>query len=41
MTRREPNDVSGTDLVSFLLERAIEGAGPLSSADSLSREYLE
>ncbi len=40
MTRNAPNDSSGNNLVNFLLERAINGAGPLSSAESLSREYL-
>jgi len=40
MTLHEPDPSSGSNLVSFLLERAIEGAGPLSSAESLSREYL-
>jgi len=41
MARYEPDHSSGSDLVSFLLERAIEGAGPLSSAERLSREYLD
>ncbi len=40
MTRRESNDSSGSNLASFLLERAINGAGPLSSAESLAHEFL-
>ena len=40
MTGRATKDLAGSGLVDLLLERAIEGTGPLSGADSLASEYL-
>ena len=40
MSRRPADDSTGGSLVSLLLERAIDGAGPLAGAESLSGEYL-
>jgi len=40
MTRGAPSDSSGSALVDFLLERALQGAGPWLGAENLAREYL-
>jgi hypothetical protein len=40
MTRSASNDVSANRLASFLLEKGLAGAGPLSSAEDLASEYL-
>ncbi len=40
MTRRAASDSSAGSFVNVLLDRAIQGAGPLSSAETLSSEYL-
>ncbi len=36
-----PIDSPGSTLVDFLLERALQGAGPWSGAEYLAREYLD
>jgi glutamate carboxypeptidase len=41
MARHAASDSSGAALVKLLLDRAIAGAGPLLSAESLSREYRD
>ncbi len=40
MSRRAPNDPSASTLVDFLLERAVQGAGPWLGAENLASEYL-
>jgi uncharacterized protein (DUF697 family) len=40
MTEPSANDASANKLASFLLEKGLAGAGPLSSAEDLAREYL-
>lgn len=41
MMRRAAGDPSASSFVKLLLDRAIQGAGPLSGAESLSSDYLQ
>ncbi len=40
MTQSSSNDASANKLATFLLEKGLAGAGPLSSAEDLASEYL-
>jgi hypothetical protein len=40
MTRSTSNDTSAGQFSTYLLEKGLAGAGPLSSAEDLAREYL-
>src|SRR6476620_2140106 len=40
MSDHDSSELSANNLVSFLLERGLAGAGPLSSAENLAAEYL-
>jgi uncharacterized protein (DUF697 family) len=40
MTDRAPTDASANRLAAYLLEKGLDGAGPLSGAEDLANEYL-
>jgi uncharacterized protein (DUF697 family) len=40
MTDRAPTEASANRLAAYLLEKGLEGAGPLSGAEDLANEYL-
>ena len=40
MTDRAPTEASANRLAAYLLEKGLDGAGPLSGAEDLANEYL-
>jgi hypothetical protein len=40
MTDRAPTEASANRLATYLLEKGLDGAGPLSGAEDLANEYL-